>query len=186
MGPPRGVGGGGKSNVVAYWPAALVVGIFSAAHGRVDQVGLYDSSFKFDIGDHLKSGTRANKAVYAERRANEHHNNALLYRMYKGLHHRKGTLMANELNRMLKPNNPIVPWTDGVADQLVKGMLDPAKVRSRAWVLREVSRGPPRSGMSAPSLAFAPDSRDALGRGPATRWEARNPARPSPGRWVSR
>jgi hypothetical protein len=58
------------------------------------KVGLYDAGFKFDIGDHAKTGTRANKKTYADRRATEHHNNALLYKLYRGLHHRQVSEIA--------------------------------------------------------------------------------------------
>lgn len=87
------------------------------------QVGLYDSKFKFNIGDHRSSGTRAKPEMYLERRANERHTNKILYQMFPGIHHKKGTEMAAAAMEQLSPPSYYKPWTNMLADKLVDGRM---------------------------------------------------------------
>jgi len=93
-------------------------------------VGLYDSGFQQDIGDHEKSGTRSNSKIYDVRRANELRNNKLMYSMYKGFHHQKGTARAMAMWNTLKQ---------------AKGFKRPNEKTATATYIKEVLYHRPKS-----------------------------------------
>ena len=65
------------------------------------KVGLYDARWAHRIGDSMSTGTHKGKAN-AITRVNERRNNAQLYKMFPGFHHRRGTEIAKRANRLLR------------------------------------------------------------------------------------
>eukprot|EP00899_Mesostigma_viride_P007088 jgi/Mesvir1/16380/Mv18124-RA.1 len=66
------------------------------------QVGLYESHFEQHVGDWRASGTRVAPKAWTKRRRTEVKNNRLLYSMYPGFHHVKGTELAVKANQGLR------------------------------------------------------------------------------------
>merc|ERR1712139_378138 len=86
------------------------------------QVGLTDLAFTHGAADKTggasKSGTRANKKVFAARRNAERANNAQLYKIHKGFHHKTGTKLAMSAGKQLALLRKV--WVPGITAEEMK------------------------------------------------------------------
>jgi len=158
-------------------------------------VGLYNSGFALDIGNHDNSGTRSSSRIYGVRRKNELRNNKLMYSMYKGFHHGKGNKRAADMWDKLKKGKNYKKPTDAsatasfIADVLryrgrsdgggAEGALAAARKQGVTGLVRKAagSNWHPRRQRSAP-----PPAAPRAGGAPARRVISRTrlPGRPKP------